>query len=241
MRKAFTIYEAILVVVIVGILSAIAIPRLETDRLQEATDKLITALRYTQHLALIDDKYVPNENFSTYTNSVQKEKETKFWFKKWWVFYIRDLNGNTVTADPLTGPDIVIFSDAPSISNNKKFNRNPSKQEIAIDPQTGRLICGHKYDSGFSDEDIDRSYNLHGYGIKKVVITSECSSKGKILFDDIGRPHCIKPDNDSSLNPYDHIVKNQIKIKLCMDYSCINNSLVCIEPITGYVHLCGNN
>ena len=239
MKKAFTIYETIIVLVVIGIISAISISRLNTDKLQEATDKVISTIRYTQHLALVDDKFIPSEEFSNYSNNIQKEKDAKFWFKKWWMFYIRDLNGNSITSsDSIPGPDIVVFSDAPSTYNNNKFNRNPSKQEIAIDPQTGKLMCGHKYDSGFSDDEIDRSYNLHQYGVKKVIIISECSSKGKILFDEIGRPHCVKPNNDSLLNPYDHIIRNQIRIKLCMNENCSENSQICIEPITGYVHIC---
>ena len=242
MRKSFTLFEAIIVIVVIGILAAVAMPRLETDNLQEAADKMISAIRYTQHLALIDNKYIPNKNFSNFPNDIQKEKETKFWFKGWWCFYLRDFNGDSSTAnDSLSGPDITIFSDTPSANNNNLYNKNPSKSEIAKDPQTGKLACGHKFDSGFKEKDIDRSYNLNiSYNISKIVVNSKCKSRDslKIYFDDLGRPHCAKPNKDSSFNPYTKIMKNQTKIRLCVDENCNESINICIEPITGYVHYC---
>ena len=57
--KAFTMIELIFVIVVLGILAALAMPRLDRDLRQEAKDNILSAIRYTQHLALNDDKTVP--------------------------------------------------------------------------------------------------------------------------------------------------------------------------------------
>ena len=57
MKKAFTMLELIFVIVIIGILAAVIIPNTRSNPTAEAATKLMAHLRYTQHLALIDDKY----------------------------------------------------------------------------------------------------------------------------------------------------------------------------------------
>jgi len=47
-HSAFTMIELVLVIVVLGILAALAMPRLERDLRQEAKDNLLSAIRYTQ-------------------------------------------------------------------------------------------------------------------------------------------------------------------------------------------------
>jgi type II secretory pathway pseudopilin PulG len=80
MKNAFTIFEFIAVVLIVGILSIVMLPRLNDNRLREAADQIISHIRYTQHLAMIDDRYNPND---------------KDWFKeRWQIGFWQCANGN---------------------------------------------------------------------------------------------------------------------------------------------------
>ncbi len=58
-KPAFTMLELVFVIVVLGILAALAMPRLDRDLRQEAKDNILSAIRYTQHLALTDDKTVP--------------------------------------------------------------------------------------------------------------------------------------------------------------------------------------
>ncbi|WP_300367295.1 prepilin-type N-terminal cleavage/methylation domain-containing protein, partial [Hydrogenimonas sp.] len=51
-KNAFTMLELIIVIVVVGILSAIMIPRFSDDKLREAADQIMSHIRYTQHLAM---------------------------------------------------------------------------------------------------------------------------------------------------------------------------------------------
>ncbi len=58
-KKAFTMIELVFVIVVLGILAALALPRIERDIRQEAADNILSAIRYTQHLALTDNKTDP--------------------------------------------------------------------------------------------------------------------------------------------------------------------------------------
>jgi len=59
--KAFTIMELVFVIIILGILASLALPRMERDLRQEAKDHILSAIRLTQELALIDDKTNPSD------------------------------------------------------------------------------------------------------------------------------------------------------------------------------------
>ena len=49
--------ELIVIIVVVGILAAVAIPRVERNGLIEAADQLSSHIRYTQQLAMNDNKF----------------------------------------------------------------------------------------------------------------------------------------------------------------------------------------
>lgn len=66
-KKAFTMIELIMIIVVVGILAVAVIPRVDRDTLVEATNQVASHVRYTQHLAMLDDKYDP-KNPNWYRN-----------------------------------------------------------------------------------------------------------------------------------------------------------------------------
>jgi len=57
LTPAFTLLELVFVIIVIGILAALSLPRMERDIRQEAADNILSAIRYTQHLALIDNKH----------------------------------------------------------------------------------------------------------------------------------------------------------------------------------------
>lgn len=61
-KKAFTMIELIMIIVVVGILATAIIPRVDRNTLLEATDQVASHVRYTQHLAMLDDKYDPKDS-----------------------------------------------------------------------------------------------------------------------------------------------------------------------------------
>ncbi len=114
-RPAFTMIELVMVIVVLGILAALAIPRLDRDLRQEAKDNLLTAIRYTQHLALIDDKTDPTDTV---------------WQSKLWNIsfsgndYNVSSNGNSAI-DPVNGKPMDSSSGgSPNVLIGKKYSVN---------------------------------------------------------------------------------------------------------------------
>ncbi len=60
MKKAFTMLELVIVIVIIGILAATVTPAFQRDTDAEAAQQFMNHVRYTQHLAMVDDKFDPN-------------------------------------------------------------------------------------------------------------------------------------------------------------------------------------
>jgi len=161
-KKAFTIYETIIVIVVIGILSAIAIPRLDTDKLQEAADQILSHIRYTQHLAMMDDRFDPND---------------QDFFKERWRIAFRDC------ADATNEKYYVIYRDL----NHGGASAAPGKDESAINPSDGKYL----YNDGTCQPQEDESKEvLIGlkYGINSINFNGGCVNQ-YIAFDELGRPY----------------------------------------------------
>ncbi len=75
MRYAFTMLELVIVIVIIGILAATVAPTFQRDTNAEAAQQFISHVRYTQHLAMVEDKFDPNN---------------ANWFRGRWRIYLED-------------------------------------------------------------------------------------------------------------------------------------------------------
>lgn len=58
-RFAFTMLELVFVIIVIGILAVLAMPSFTTNPLQQAAQQVASHIRYTQHLAIVDDVYDP--------------------------------------------------------------------------------------------------------------------------------------------------------------------------------------
>lgn len=90
MKKGFTLLELVFVIVVIGILAAVVIPRTRTNPVQEGAIQLLADIRYTQHLALMDDKF---------------DAADAGWYKNRWQI---KFNGNTysIVSDNGTRPAV---------------------------------------------------------------------------------------------------------------------------------------
>lgn len=62
-RHAFTMLELVFVIVVIGILAVLAMPRFDSDPLGRAAEQVASHIRYTQHLAIVNDVYDPKEQY----------------------------------------------------------------------------------------------------------------------------------------------------------------------------------
>ncbi len=101
MKKAFTLLELVFVLVVIGILAAVILPRTSADSAVEAALELQSSIRYTQHLAMQDDKFDATDNT---------------WFRNRWQIVF---NGNTYSIVSDNGTN---FAQDPSNTSNELQN-----------------------------------------------------------------------------------------------------------------------
>ena len=130
-RKAFTLLELIIVMIIIGILAAMALPRMDRDVRQEAADNILSAIRYTQQLALNDNKA------STYNK----------WQKRLWA--IRFTSGThayyTIGTDDNNNSSISIEETAVDPANGKYFYNSSGIFANKSSNESPAIFLGDKY------------------------------------------------------------------------------------------------
>lgn len=115
-RKAFTMIELIFVIVVVGILAIVMIPRFDRDNILEATHQVLSDIRYAQHLAMMDNRFEPSD---------------EFWYQeRWRIWFHNDGNAPSNNHEVYT-----IFSD-------EDHGGNADLGEIATDPVSLRKMTG---------------------------------------------------------------------------------------------------
>ena len=213
-RMAFTTIELVLVIVVLGILSALAMPRLERDLKQEAADSILSNIRYTQHLALTDNKHMFND---------------AKWQQKFWRIVFSTCTGNDRY--------FMVGTDADMESSSNAFF---DQSEAALDPSTGKPLFwtnGQDCSSGGDGTVSEEVFISKKYGITTVTSSGSCSntanSMGHIGFDNLGRPHY---GFSSSTQPnYSSIITS--KCIFTFTLSDGDTFSIDIEPETGYAYI----
>lgn len=216
MKKAFTLIELIFVIVIIGIIASYALPKLNKNDLSKAASQVAAHIRYTQHLAMMDDKF----------NSLNND-----WYKGRWelIFGSSDSTNDQIAYS--------IFSDA---DNGSGFDTNPNLSELAIDPSNRKKYLSGGY-SAILDTDSPKSndsMNLgYKYNITSYSLSNGCSGV-RISFDHLGRPM------EGTFNSYNNAYKTHAYNVGLIESTChitLSDSdesvTILIEPETGYVHI----
>ena len=229
-KRAFTMIELIFVIVVVGILAAIMIPKLNRNASREAANQILTHIRYTQHLAMQDDKY---ENFIN--------NQSKLWFKMRWGIAFN----NTSLYDEclIDKPGIKTWKYNVFFDNSFKGNIN-SESEVANDIyKSGKLLSGGW--SGMSTDackKINKELNLgKRFGITSVDFKDGCSGMQTINFDEMGRPMKVVSvtKNRGAKRPYDRLLKKDCKITITDKRG--NQTTIIIEKESGFTSIKENS
>ncbi len=205
---AFTMIELILVIVVLGILASLALPRMERDLQQEAKTNIVSALRYTKNLALSDDKTNP---------SVDK------WQRELW-----QLRFASYTVDGDTKWFYTISSDA-------NHQGNVNQEETFIDPLNGKYMYHLAGDATLDETDESPNIFLSKkYGIDTIVFTGDqlCSGLQHIAFDNLGRPHSSLGSAKHDFRSY---LKTNCTITIGFESTSIPDLIITIEAETGHI------
>ena len=220
-QNAFTLLELVFVIVVIGILAAVVIPNARTNPVQEAAIQLVNHIRYTQHLAMVDDRY---------------DSGDPKWYMGFW--QIRFTTGNNSSEQEIA---YVVYSDT-------SHTEHPEISEIAKDPLTGLSIDGGVVNNDYGDSDLLPEANLgKAYGIKGISFSSSCSyrSSKRVTFDYLGRPikgAISSPNSSDTLIKALRYMTDTCEITICSEEECEtaadkNKAIILIESETGYTRL----
>ncbi len=239
--RAFTFIELLVVIVLLGILSAVLAPQLSRDELNEAQQQVIQHLQLTQNQALTHHTYIGSSDSSIETNINATRKAATLWFKGYW-----QMQFNTGTTElPYS-----VYSDTPSNSLLPQYSDKADKGDYYLYDSFTRLFIARdgtdipEYILKYRDTGVDLADT---YGVTNVSVVcpsmaatnASTRSRAHILFDDIGRPYCSSGAEDSGgvgvRNSFDFMAIDTIRVTLRKNSQ---SAVVCIEPQTGYIHGC---
>lgn len=135
MKHAFTLIELTFVIVIIGILSAVILPRFNSQNNADTAIKLLSHIRYTQHLAMVDDKF----------------KTSSMWKNEMWKIDFNQTNSSySIKSGTTFAKDALDKKELKDISIKSTFSFSggcAAKNEITFDnlgrPYLNNLVLLH--------------------------------------------------------------------------------------------------
>ncbi len=215
MKRAFSLVELVLVIVIVGIISAVMVPRINDVQIDKAAQQVLAHIRYTQHLAMMDNRFDPAD---------------PNWFKKRWQIRFQ-----------YTGSSPRKFYY--TIYRDDDVSDGYSQNEIAKNPlNTSQILTGKKTISTSSAKYTKKLDLYQTYNIKSVSMTG-CIAGGvgqsiRLSFDFLGRP--IVKNVNVLVRAYAAQTERRLATKTCyLKLTDKNNRVatIAIEPETGYAYI----
>jgi len=226
MKKAFTMLELIFVIVVAGILAAMIIPSTRTNPLQEAAIQVLSHIRYTQHLAMVDDKYD--------ASNLDSAGDPKWYKERWQIIFSSNTNSGSEMG-------YTIFTDTSGDSTG-----HPNEAEIALNPSNSnqRMTGGYTGDINLDIDNaayvgVDKLNIGRKYSIDSVVFSNSCDGSNgaskRISFDHLGRP--LQGDISATNSAYESNYLITASCVITLTHSSGDDLNITIEPETGYAKI----
>jgi prepilin-type N-terminal cleavage/methylation domain-containing protein len=212
MKRGFTLIELIFVVLVIGILSAVLAPRFNRPTIDQAVNQIVSHIRYTQHLAMLDNKFDPTD---------------QFWYRQRWQIQFQTTSGEEY---------YTIYS------NRDEAGTNAIQNDIARNPLNPQQLFTGRKDISTNTAKYDKNMNLtEKYGITDISFSNSCSYRRskRISFDYLGRPLYGNPIALDHIY-IDGVTGNRlIQTQCVITLTDIdrNSRQIAIEPETGYTHI----
>ncbi len=212
MKKAFTMVELIVVIVLIGVLAFFLMPNKADTKTLEAARQIISHIRYAQHLALNNDKFDSND---------------ATWYKKFWRVSFSEAAGklddckNPIKANDKDTKKCIRYSVWQDSAGDKTGNAN-SLDELALDPAEPGKYLAADYDGNkggaqnkFSKKmNLTDTYEIKGIDIKFPGTTGANNNSKSFIFDDLGRVFAPYGTGGAIAYQSDKLVKDFIRITL---------------------------
>jgi len=210
-KPAFTMIEVLFVIVVLGILASLALPRLDRDIRQEAADNVLSAIRYTQHMAVIDDKTDPFD---------------PNWQKGFWQIQF----STTKTTGHLF---YVIGSDIDHTGGSTAY---PEKIETAMDPTNGKYFFHISTEPELLSDESPNLLLGKSFAVTDVTPKDGCTTQ-QLAFDQWGRPHT---NVGNASNDYSTYMTEDCRLKFTFENDSIAVPFtIIITKETGYAYIEG--
>lgn len=218
MKKAFTMLELVVVIVVIGIIAVAALPRINDDHIAEAADQVMSHIRYTQHLAMQDSKFDPTD---------------ARWFRKRWSITFTQ----AAFCDGGNEWRYSVYHDDGDATGNLN-----SANEVARDPldPSKFMSSGWAGISKANCANASSKYNLaRKFGITNVELRGVCgdSNLQTISFDEFGRPmQGVSTTGTSATRGYDRLVHNGQNCQIVLS-TAKKTATITVTPETGFLQV----
>ena len=155
-KKSFTIIEIIIVILILSVILTLAIPKSNNSKLKLAKEQILTHLKYTRYLAMLDDKF---------------EHNNTEWFKKRWTLKFQNCY------ESVGGIYYRICSD------KNIETAHVEKTDCLKDPLTKKYIYAFSCKEDKQIDKLEQVKITEYFGVNKIEIScNDTSTIGQLSF-----------------------------------------------------------